>query len=60
MKSFLPYTDHFAERHIGPDEGEIAAMLAEVGVGSWGFDGGRLSVGLGRASSASPWGAPPP
>ena len=34
MKSFLPYTDHFAERHIGPDEGEIAAMLAEVGVGS--------------------------
>ena len=33
MKDILPYTDRFAERHIGPDEGEIAAMLEELGVG---------------------------
>ena len=34
MSNILPYTDRFAERHIGPDEGEIAAMLEELGVGS--------------------------
>ena len=31
MSNILPYTDRFAERHIGPDEGEIAAMLEELG-----------------------------
>ena len=33
MKDILPYTDRFAERHIGPDKGEMAAMLEELGVG---------------------------
>ena len=34
MKRLLKYTDCFADRHIGPDEGEIFQMLAEIGVES--------------------------
>lgn len=34
MEKLLKYTDCFADRHIGPDEGEISRMLAEIGVES--------------------------
>ena len=30
----LPYTDCFADRHIGPSQDEVEEMLAEIGVGT--------------------------
>ena len=32
MESFLKFTDCFADRHIGPDQVEVAEMLEELGI----------------------------